>query len=495
MQAYPRLESADVFASARGKFEKLRSWLEESEATTLQHQVIEKRVAEEGREVLQALLQGYFDLRKLSEPRRTDVKDASGNPLNHLTPKQRALATLVGVVSAGRLRYGARRGPGVFPMDVESNLPEELYSLGLRRLAALEASRGSYEVAAERVKADTGVTIPKRQMEELAERAAEDFGAFYGPRPLRLVPSPDDLLVLTFDAKGLVMRPDSLRKKTRQRLAKQRHTFKTRLSWGEKKDRKRMATVAAVYDVAPHVRTPADVLGPDNEPRPATKRPRPSEKRVWASVEQSPEAVIAAAFEEAELRDLKHERKWIVPVDGDRHQIARVKAEAKRRGVEITLVLDFVHVLEYLWKAAWCLHARDDAAAEVWVLERGRRILEGHSSDVAAAIRRSATKRNLAKGTRKGIDDCARYLLQRRSMLRYADYLAAGFPIASGVIEGACRHLIVDRMDITGARWGVAGAEAILKLRSLKSSGDFDDYWRFHEQKHHERRAAAMGAP
>jgi hypothetical protein len=130
--------------------------------------------------------------------------------------------------------------------------------------------------------------------------------------------------------------------------------------------------------------------------------------------------------------------------------------------------------------AAWCFFAHGDAKAEAWVTERLRRILRGEVSQVAAGIRRSATKRGLSRARRKGADDCARYLLTYKALMRYDAYLAAGLPIATGVIEGACRHLVRDRMDITGARWGLEGAEAILRLRSLVASGDFAEYWRFH---------------
>jgi hypothetical protein len=102
--------------------------------------------------------------------------------------------------------------------------------------------------------------------------------------------------------------------------------------------------------------------------------------------------------------------------------------------------------------------------------------------------------RELPPDKRVGADDCADYLIAKRSMLRYDRYLRQGLPIATGVIEGACRHLIVDRLDITGARWSVRGAEAILRLRSLRSSGDFDDYWRFHLEAEHARNHASRYA-
>ena len=151
------------------------------------------------------------------------------------------------------------------------------------------------------------------------------------------------------------------------------------------------------------------------------------------------------------------------------------------------MILDFIHVLEYLWKAAYTLHSEGSKEAEDWVSQRALQILNGKSSDVAAGIRRSATLRGLDSAARKPVDTCADYLLKYRDMLRYNEFLKKGLPIATGVIEGACRHLIKDRMDITGARWLVERAEAILKLRSLNSSGDFDEYFQFHQLKERER--------
>ena len=119
--------------------------------------------------------------------------------------------------------------------------------------------------------------------------------------------------------------------------------------------------------------------------------------------------------------------------------------------------------------------------------ERLLALLYGKASDVAAGMRRSATLRGLTARQRKPVDTCARYLCKYARFMRYDEYLARGLPIATGVIEGACRHLIKDRMDLTGARWGLESAEAILRLRSLRSSGDFDEYWAFHEQRELER--------
>src|SRR5439155_17859515 len=125
-----------------------------------------------------------------------------------------------------------------------------------------------------------------------------------------------------------------------------------------------------------------------------------------------------------------------------------------------------------------------------WVLSRLREILRGKAVDVAAGMRRSATLRDLAEQDRAPVDKCANYLLDYKAYLHYDEYLRDGLPIASGVIEGACRHLVNDRLGITGAHWSVAGAEAILRLRALRSSGDLDAYWAFHERREYERNHA-----
>ena len=168
-------------------------------------------------------------------------------------------------------------------------------------------------------------------------------------------------------------------------------------------------------------------------------------------------------------------------------------------GVALTIILDIIHVLEYLWKAATVFCDEGTPEIEAWVSERFLRILNGQSSQVAAGIRRSATKRGIGRTKRKPADTCANYLLKYKHYLHYDEYLAKGFPIATGVIEGACRYLINDRLGITGARWGLHGAEAILRLRSLRTSGDFEQYWKFHQEqeylRNHKERYAAADPP
>ncbi len=174
-----------------------------------------------------------------------------------------------------------------------------------------------------------------------------------------------------------------------------------------------MATVASAYEVARFARTPEDIVEtffPTHD-RPSCHRPVPKAKRLWASLTQSPDAVIRELFEDASRRDPEQKKDWVVLVDGDPHQIARFRRLAKTYHVHLTIICDIMYMLGYLWKAAAVLKENEQVA--VWVRDRLHRILLGKSSSVAAGMRRSATCRQLTTTVREPVDACARYLLNQ----------------------------------------------------------------------------------
>ena len=485
-EEYRSESGLEEFFAAREQFEAIVSQLHSAEAAILEHGDIEAIVHRDGMELLRRLLQGHLEWRANHEGRRSGIIGADDRERTHVRVDcERKLTTLFGDVTVRRLGYSARGGTSLFPLDCELNLPDDQYSHGLSEQANRDVANQAFDHVVANMKRKPGGQAPKRQLQAMAIKASQDFEAFYAGNEAACS-APGDLLILSVDGKGIVMREEGLREATRKAARKACHKLKTRLCSGEKRNRKRMATVATVYSIKPHVRTPESIMetkSPDADP----PRPKPGNKRVWASVEREPRTVIEEQFEEALRQDPEKRRQWVMLVDGQEHQLALIRQCMKRYDVEPILVLDFIHVLEYVWKAAYCFHSAGSIDAEQWVRERALRILQGKGADVAAGMRRSATLRKMDADKRIAVDKCADYLLGYPGMLRYDEFLAAGLPIATGVIEGACRHLINDRMDITGARWSLQGAEAILKLRSLRSSGDFDDYWAFHKLKSFER--------
>jgi hypothetical protein len=499
MQGYVPVQD-EAFGESRECFGELEHWMASEEAAGLQHGELEEQLDVRGRELLRRLLQDRLKLTAAQEDRRHDVTGEDGVARTRAEKgRVRPLVTKFGQVSVSRIAYRSPGRPNVHLLDAALNLPEEKHSHGLRKLAAVEAARGSVEAACAAVARATGVRIGKRQLEELVRRAAAHVEESYLRRVISPAPG-GHALVLTFDGKGIVMLPGALRPATAKAAASAEGRLATRLSPGEKNGRKRMAELACVYDAAPVPRTPEDIISTPAQKRREKKaqagkpkrrgkprEPQASGKWLTASVTDAIPAVIASAFDEAERRDPQHKREWVVLIDGNNTQIEAVTAEAASRGVRLTIVIDFVHVLEYLWKAAWSFFDKGERAAEEWVADQARKILHGKARQVAAGIRRRATACGYSPAERAGADECARYLDNKNDYLDYAAALGKGWPIATGIIEGACRHIVKDRMDITGARWGLEGAEAILKLRALTASGDFDAYWRYHLRREHER--------
>lgn len=485
-----------TFHATRESFSRLVAFAASAEARTLTHAALETEINALGRDMMRQAMQDHFALRALEETRRPDLVDAAGAAHTTVEPDQtRSLKTIFGPITVRRMAYRHKGTTNLYPADCVANLPIEMHSHGLREIAAREALQHSYDATVDALVQQTGQQVGKRQVEQLVQKAAVDVEAFY-TRHQRPPAAAEQALVISVDGKGIVMRRDGLRPST-AKVGVAGHKLHTRLSAGEKRGRKRMAEVGAVYDIIPVPRQATDILHktPIEAAHPQAPGPKAQHKWLTASVVEDVGRVIDTVMAEAEGRDPHHERSWVALVDGNNDQLRHLQTAAAARHITLFLFIEFIHVLEYLWTAAWGFFAAGDPHAEAWVLQQGLAILNGKSSHVAAAMRRKATMHHLTPDQRKGADRCADYLLHKRAFLDYPTALARGWPMATGIIEGACRHLIKDRVDITGARWSLNGAEAILKLRAVWSNGDWSAYWAYHLAQEQQRVHGARYAP
>lgn len=459
----------------------------------------EEQLRTRGRDLMRDTLQAVVDAASAAQervPGGVDGPDGVRRPRVE-DDHTRTVATLFGRITASRLAY---RGPGVgnvHPLDEVLDLPDGLYSTGLARLSSREAVRGSFLEAATAVEYVTGVRIGTRQLIELTRAAAVDVAGFYTARQAPTA-DPGDALVITADGKGIPVRPEALRAGTAKLAAKAKQTppGATSGNAGGKGNSKRMAELVCVYDLKPVPRTVEDILptiahGADGDRQASDQAPKAAGKWLTASVTDDIPTVIAAGFDEATRRDPGHTRDWVALVDGNCTQIDAITAEAAARGASVTVLIDWLHVSGYLWDAAKAFFCTDTTAgmtlARDWVQERSRMVLRGDALQVAERIRARVLGSKLTAAQRKSAHEAATYLTNKAPHLDYPTALAKGWPIATGVIEGACRHLVKDRLEITGARWGLNTAEAVLALRATVTNGDFDDYWRHHEQEQHRR--------
>ena len=457
------------------EFAALEAWLASSQSLQLPLHQIECQQLTKGREVQRLLLQAHLQHRGLGDVGKAlRVKQEDGEVMyTHRRLGTRSLKTIFGPVEIVRMGYSLDGAPSIYPLDQALALPARSFSYELQRRLVKAAVQNPFHESVAAIADLTGVTVPKRSLEEILPDAAQDFDAFYRERSPE--PATGAILVASVDGKGIPMvKPGGAQPKLR-------------LTKGQKTNRKKMATVATVFTRAPWVRTPEQVVeslfrtsrkSSTDGPPP----PRPENKRVWASLLKGKTAVIEEVAQEMQRRDPEGIKIRVALTDGERALQILVE-----RTLNVTLILDLLHVLEKLWKAAYVFHAEGSLETALWVLDRASRILCGDVGQVVKGIRQSVTKRKLSGAKRKTLSGVAGYLHRNRARMRYDEYLANGWPIASGPVEGACKNLIKDRMERSGMRWTEEMAEAIVQLRAIYLSGDFDRYWAFHIEKDQQR--------
>lgn len=185
--------------------------------------------------------------------------------------------------------------------------------------------------------------------------------------------------------------------------------------------------------------------------------------------------MIEEVLQEMTRRDPAGQKIRVAVIDGER--ALQIRAEKK---LQVTLILDLLHVLDRVWQAAHVFHDQGSPEAEIWARLACARILEGSVCQVIKGLRQTVTKRKLFGANRTTLLSVAGYFENNQQYMRYHEYLALGLPITSGSVEGACKHLIKDRMERAGMRWTELMAEAVVRLRAIYLSGDFDSYWSFH---------------
>jgi hypothetical protein len=458
------------------KFALLQSWLASSSALQLPLHQIESQQQAKGIEVQRLLLQAHLQHRGNGDVGPALCLQRQDGPVlySHRRLGTRSLTTVFGTVGLVRVGYSRPGAPSIFPLDQALALPARSFSYELQRRLVKAAVQNPFLESVQTIADLTGVSVSKRSLEEILPDAALDFDAFYRQR----CPDPANgsILVAAVDCKGIPM----------VKPARAQPTLRPASAQGQRSNKKRMATVAAVFTRAPWVRTPQQVLESlfrtcrrtsGEEPTP----PRPENKRVWASLLKGKTAVILEVAEEMERRDPSASKTRVALTDGERALQIRVGK------LQVTLILDLMHVLEKLWKAAYVFHAEGSLEADLWVLDRTLRILLGDTGQVVKGIRQSVTKRALSGAKRKALLGVAGYLYRNRARMRYDEYLTRGWPIGSGPVEGACKNLIKDRMERSGMRWTEQMAEAIVQLRAIYLSGDFDRYWEFHIEQDQRR--------
>jgi hypothetical protein len=439
-----------------------------------------------GRWLLQAFLEmaGTGDVGPILTVAGETPSDPGQELPRLVQPHKRPYLSIFGEIPIARTCYGHHRVEAA-PLDAQLHLPQRQYSYLLQQWLGSFVVDDAHAEAVRKLGTILGLEITVRASEDLNREQASDVAVFQDRLPVPEAAAEGPLLVVTADCKGVPL--------VRQALPPDKETdtplptlANPRRGKGEKANKKKMAAVGAVYTITPFVRTADDVIEEVMRKEARERRPRPQNKRVRAELLVGKVALFVWLADEVIRRDPHGSKPVIFLSDGER---ALHDRQSEYLPEDTVCILDLFHVMERLWKVAWCFFEEKTQKREAhqWVEERLKRLLEGKVDSVIRGMRYQATQRGLKGPKRKAVKDAAEYFEGNRDRMKYDAYLAAGYPIGSGVVEGACRHLVKDRMERTGMRWLPSGAQAMLDLRATYLNGEWDAFWNFHVMQEDER--------
>ena len=384
---------------------------------------------------------------------------------------KRRYVSVFGELTIARHVYGTRetQKQEVVPLDARLELPASDFSYLLQEWDQAKCVQDSYDEVRVDIQRVLGLGQSVRSLEQMNQQMAQTVESFRQEQPAPPAEEEGQILVVTADNKGIPMRREADEAAPRGRRTR-----------GQKANKKRMACVGSVYTIDPFVREAQDVVDEVMRDKIKEKRPVPQHKEVRAELTREiageevngKDRIFAWFAEQAKERNAKGDKPVVCLMDGERSLWKTLAGVL----VGIVCILDIFHVLERLWQAAHCFHPEGSAEAKAFVSQRLERILEGEVGRVIGGLKQMACKQGLKGARLKQLESAIGYLENNRQSMRYDEYLATGYPIGSGVAEGACRYVVKDRMERTGMRWRTPTAQAMLDNRCVYISGQWEAF-------------------
>lgn len=471
------------FCKAQAQFAKMCEFVRQAGEDGYRMDEVERCLFPQAMEMCLRMLQSFVEAH--GDGDEGPLVERNGRTLQRLDElHDKRYLSIFGELIIGRYVYGTREGQAHewIPLDTALGLPsgDNSYVLEdwLQRLCVKEA----YGESVKDLRAWLGTTVSVRTAERMNREMAQYSDGYRISQGTPALEEDESILVVSADGKGVPMR-----RPLQERLAEDGIEPKSSKGRSRKEPedsahpgKKQMAYVGAVYSIAPFIRTADEVIDEVCRGKRALERPRPVHKRLWAQMtcihegqvwSAAPGLFLAMAVER-HARDPHRQKTFVCLMDGER-QLWNLQEEWFGRAIGI---LDLFHVLKRLREVAHCLYAEHSPAASEFVTRHLRMLLEGKVGYVIRNFRQLIPRNGLKGLKKKTVESAITYYENNREHMRYDEYLSAGYPIASGVIEGACHHFVKDRMEGAGMRWELEGAQSMLSLRAIYLNDQWDEF-------------------
>ena len=464
--------AAPIVQQIQGDFHALIAYVTGPEAQTQSAYTVELTLFRRLLTIGAALLRLFFVTQAAERPPAPVTAD--GAVWSYYDQRAISYYSVFGKLRVARHYFTAPGLAGCCPLDAALSLPDHCYSDLLRDWASYGSTDAAYRENQAALARILGLTMSVQALETVTATAAADVSAFYQQPTDLAMPIPlGTILVVQADGKGVPM------------VQPPPETPPLRLGKGQKRTKKKEAIVTALYTIAPYVRTAQDVVAALlHEERRADHptRPTPVRKEVRATL-NGKAAACASLQARAAQRDHGRITARVALTDG----AESLQQQMLTHFPTHTLILDIIHASEYLWETATALWGETSAGRTLWVRTKLEQLLLGQTAAVITALERDASDPTRTDGQRSALNRTIGYYQRNLAYMCYDAYLAQGWPIGTGVVEGACAHLVKDRMEQAGMRWTQDGAQAVLDLRAVRLNGDWEAYWQFHRAQQHHR--------
>ncbi|MGD2178555.1 MAG: ISKra4 family transposase [Anaerolineae bacterium] len=468
--------SQSIIHDIRKELDKLINFVSGEQAQTATADHIERTLFREMLKLGAKLLLLFFVIRS-QKCSREPMQMEDGQELPYHSEKKRDYLSIFGKIPFWRPYFYEKGSQGHSPLDAELSLGADRYSDFLREMTEYLGVYVAYNKAADIEDRFLGIDLSTRVLQKMIGEDTVDAKAFYAQKPPPLPSTEANTLVIQADGKGVPMVLETPAEPT------------VRLGKGQKRGCKKEAIVTTVYTVGCAPRTPEQVVASyfnqNQHPAPETapsKRVKPQNKHIWATLDGKDIALDRLA-KQVDPRRGSHILHKVALCDGCEALQTRIEA----RFPDFNLILDFVHANEYLWKVANSLLGETSEQRTEWVADRTLRMLSGETEYIITEFRSRAQEKSCTAAQREKLTKTANYFERNLPHMDYPTYLRKGWPIASGVIEGACRHFVKDRFELSGMRWSQDGAENLLHLRAVAENDDWDEYHDFRKRRRHAR--------
>jgi hypothetical protein len=460
--------SSQMIPQLREEFERLLAFVTGSEAQTASMDQMERSLFRQVLHMGYQLLRLFVMKRAEAESHAPLVK-RDKTVLRYHSQKGCDYFSIFGKLRFERAYFYAWGGSGQCPLDEALSLPERCYSDLLIESAELLGVEEAYGKGLQVVSRLLGLNLPELALETSVAEHSQTVKAYYQQKVAFPSVEEGPILVAQADGKGVP-------------LVRREIDVKVRRGKGDKKTQKKEAIATAVYTIDPYLRTPEEVVKAlFKKEEPSTERPVPCHKQIFASLKGKEQALKRLATW-VQRREGEHICQRVALTDGaeplQKQMVACLPG--------FPLVLDIIHAVEYLWKAGTALYGETDPHRAEWVEAQTLQLLSSHTEHVIQYLEDKADALPHNGQATRSLRSVANYFRRNQAYMNYAEYLQRGWPIGTGVIEGTCRHLVKDRMELSGMRWTIAGAGALLALRAVNENSDWEDFHQFRRAQHHQ---------